>query len=273
MMPGLEPLEGRRLLTSIASTLDANNNPVIFSTISGGSVLVDREVPTNDAANPYRPNGLETLSGLTATSVAAYRAADGSPVVLATTGPESYLYSDAYKPTGNPAQPFAWTGWSPISTFVATSFVAVSATSGAGPAIFAIGANSNVYEDLYTGSAATGSFSDFQRLPGLAATTLAATSDGGGLFRVFALTGPASYVYQDESSNTGTTIPTTGWSPLDSNFVTNSVSVITGPANTTLGGVSPDTLMLFAPGIGDGYLYQNSLVLDNLTGDRTSGGF
>src|SRR5580693_2491877 len=83
MTPGVEVLEGRQLLATLATTLDVNNNPVIFSIGSGGIVSDNRQVPTNEAATPYRSNGLETLGGIKATSIAAYQAADGSPVVLA----------------------------------------------------------------------------------------------------------------------------------------------------------------------------------------------
>jgi hypothetical protein len=275
MTPGVDVLEGRQLLATIATTLDANNNPIIFTIGENGIVQDEREVPTNNSASPYRSNGLETLSGLNATSIAAYQLPNGDPVVLATTGPESYIYEKEYEATGDPAQPYVWTSWEPISQFVAQSVIAVSATNGNGPAIFAIGADNNVYENIYSSVIMPGPFTDFQILPGLTATSLAATYDSGDTFRVFALTGSESYVYQDTTtlSDSDGTIDSAGWTTVDPNFVASSISVTTGPTAAVSGASSPNTLMVFATGAGDGNLYDDTLTLDTDTGDRTGAGF
>jgi hypothetical protein len=269
----VESLEGRQLLATLATTLDTNNNPIIFTIGANGTVQDDRQVPTNNASSPYRSNGLESLSGLTATSIAAYQLPNGDPVVLATTGPESYVYLKQYEATNNPAQPYAWSSWIQTSQFVAQSVIAVSATNGNGAAIFAIGADNNVYENIYSSDNSPGPYTDFQPLPGLTATKLAAIYDSGDTFRVFALTGPESYVYQDTTTLGDNTITSNGWSTVDPNFVASSISVANAPTSAFAGTSSPNSLMVFASGAGDGQLYDDSLVLDTNTGDRTGIGF
>jgi hypothetical protein len=261
------------LLATIATTLDANNNPIIFSIGANGVVSDTRQVPTNNPVTPYQSNGLETLPGLKATTIAAYQLPDGTPVVLAMNGAESWVYLDEYESTANPALPHAWSGWTKISDFVATSIVAVGATNGSGPAIFAIGTNSEVYEDLYSSTLSPSPYSDFQPLAGLGATSIAAIADGSNTFRVLALTGPESYVYQATTTLTDGSIESSGWSTLNNEFVASSISVSTGPTAAVEGASSPNTLMVFATGAGFPELFTDTLTLNTNTGQQTDGGF
>ena len=257
----------------MATTLDSHSNPVIFSIGSDGSVSATLEVPTNQSSTPYKSNGLEPLPGLHADSIAACQLPDGTPVAVATQGPQSWVYINEYLNT--PGSPFAhtWTGWQKLSDFVATSITAVSNSGGSGPAIFATGADSNVYEDLFSSTLTPSPFTDFQLLNGLSATSIAAIADGSNTFRIVALIGPQSYVYQDTTTFSNGAIQSAGWTTLNTQFVASSLSISTGPTSPVQGVTSPDTLLVFSTGAGDGSFYFDTLTLDSSTGQRTSGDF
>lgn len=271
--PELERLEVRQLLaaSTVATTLDARGNPVQLAILAGGAVVANMDRATNDPSTPYRYSGEQSLPGLAASSIVGVTLPDGSPAAVATTGPESYLYLDRYQATGDPASPFAWTGWQQFGTFVATA-VAAASDGASGSAIFAIGADTQVYEAPYdpstTATAASTAWSGFQKLAGPGAASITALGDGASAYEVAALGGPQSYVEGNRVVVSGGMVQPKGWTQLG-NFVASSINLTPGLNTNALGGSLGDRLFLFAAG-GDGSLYLDPLTVDATTGDRDS---
>ena len=270
----LESLEGRQLMAAslLASTLDGVGNPVDVAIQTGGSVVVNMERATNDPSLPYQYTGYQTLPGLTANSIAATTLPDGSPIVVAMTNTQSFLYVNEYAPTGNDAVPRAWTGWQQLSNFVATSVTA--STDGDTPGFFAIGANAQVFASFNDSSVTptdiASSFTDFAPLSNLAVASIAVEPDPDGGYEVAALTGTHTFVYGNTVTPDGTGLTDTGWQQLG-NFVATSINVTPGLNTTAFGGDLGDRLFLFAAGT-DGNLYYNPLTanFDADTRDSTT---
>lgn len=267
---GVESLEGRQLLAAspVAATLDGGGLPVYFSIQADGSVAVNLSYSLNNSTPVNQPSAAQILSGLKASSIAAFTDATGEPAVAATTASSSYVSVDRYVATGNLATPFVWTGWQQLGNFVATSVVAASnGTSGA--AVFAIGADSHVYEDAYAPSSgsSTSQWTGFQQVGGTAASTISVVADKPGTYEVAALTGPSSYVEGTEAVDAGGTITSAPFAQLG-NFVASSINLTPGlnqdPSANNLG----DRLFLFA--VGGGVLYDDFLTVDASTGRRIS---
>jgi len=253
---GLESLEGRQLMATLAATTAFNTTPVIFTLGSDGSVFVNQQRPTNDPTAPYKSAGLVSLPGLKASSIAAFHTVGGFPEVVATFGSQSYVYANVEQQTKNPLIPYVWSGWQPISNFVATSVVAGQTANTAG--VFIIGADANVYEDVQSTASGGGTFSDFHAVPGLSVASITVSDDGSDVFRVFGTTGPQSFVSQVTTTATfgsgGTTIASSAWSVVSGNFVATSVSEAQAPANPSVGSGQSFTSSLFVTG-GDGRVY------------------
>ncbi len=254
---GVEPLEGRQLLATLAIATDLNHNSTIFTLGSDGTVFVNTQRPTNDPNRPTASTGLVALPGLQASSIAAIQPIDGLAEVLATTGSQSEIYRNVEVFTGDPLKPEAWSGWQSLGGFQAKSIVAAQSTSV--NAVFAIGADSNVYQDLESG----GVFSNFTPIPGLSAASITAVADNSNVFQVSALTGPQSYVYQVDTfipyqtagagpENPPVVVkPNLTWSNVSGSFVASSISESANPSITS----NPNGYSIFATG-GDGRLYR-----------------
>ena len=249
---GLEPLEGRRLLATIATAVDFNDNPVIFTLGSDGTVFVNQQRPTGDLSHPFASAGLVAIPGLKATSITATQNVFGYPEVDALVGSGSFVYRSVY---GQPGFDFArgggdvWSSWTQVGgDFVAKSIQAVSSGVGRGT-IFAIGGDSNVYEDLSTSNGSTG----FQVIPGLSATSISAVDlFGSGHYRIFAMTGPTSSVYQrDVGGIDDPTLPdtTNAWNLIDPNFVATSIVATADPLQGSGYGDNPFGPLAFAGGV------------------------
>ncbi len=256
---GLEPLEGRRLMATLAIATDlVNNNATIFTLGSDGTVFVNTQRPTGDPAHPTASTGLAALPGLSnVTSIAAIQPINGLAEVLATTGSQSEIYRNVEVFTGDPLKPQVWSGWQSLGGFQAKSIVAAQSTTVI--AVFAIGADSNVYQDLEFG----GVFSNFTPIPGLSATSITAVADTSDVFQVSALTGPQSFVYQVDTfipfqtggtgpeNPPGVVKPNLTWSNVSGSFVAGSISESANPSITS----NPNGYSILATG-GDGRLYR-----------------
>jgi len=252
--PRVEPLEGRQMLAAgLSATVTVAGAPIVFQVGGDGTVSVDQDRATNNAAAPYAFSGLQQLPGLKATAIAAFADATGGPAVIALTGAQSFVYEDRYAPTGNPATPYAWTGWTQMGNLVATSITAAGGVKGGDSALFATDAGGTVYEDAFRGTATPAGYQStgFQPLGGIKASSIAAVgygSPGSGGFVVYALTGPQSFVYEEASvdslGSAGNPFTTSGWQSLG-NFVASSIDAWAVP------GGGPG---LFVAG-GDGRLY------------------
>jgi len=268
---GVESLEGRQLLTAstVAATLDGGGLPVYFSVMVDGSVAVNLSYSQNNSTPLNQPSVAQMLSGLKANSIAAFTDAVGEPAVAATTAASSYVYVDRYAATGNPATPFAWTGWQQLGNFVATSMVAAS-NGSSGAAIFAIGADSHVYEDAYAPSSgsSTSQWTGFQQVGGSTASTISVVTDKPGNYEVAALTGPNSYVEGTEAVTNGGTITSAPFAQLG-NFVASSINLTPGLNKDIYSNYLGDRLFLFAAG-SNGVLDYDPLTVDASSGQRIS---
>ncbi len=270
---GLESLEGRELMAAspLATTSDRSGNPVDFLIRSNASVVVNQERPTNDVTAPMQYSGYQTLSGLSASSISAFTLPNGDPAVVAMTGPQSYLYLNRYTATGNPAVPYAWTGWQQFGSFVATS-VASASNGTSGAAVFAVGVDAKVYAAPYDPSTtATGvstAFSGFGQLPGFSAASIGVLADGASSYEVTALGGPQSYVEDNKVVVSAGTVQPAGWQQVG-NFVATSINLTPGLNMTAIGTSLGNRLFLFAVGT-DGALYYDFLTLNPTTGGRDS---
>ncbi len=256
-------------VSPIATAIDGGGRPVYYSIAADGSVMVNQSVPSNNPNLPPQPTAAQTLSGLKANSIAAFTDAIGETAVAATTASSSYAYVDRYATTGNPMTPFAWTGWQQLGNFVATSVTAASnGTSGA--AVFAIGADSHVYENAYapTSGSTASQWSGFQQVGASSASTISVVANKAGSYEVAALTGPASYVEATEAVDANGTISSAPFAQLG-NFVASSINLTPGLNTNSNGNSIGDRLFLFAVG-GDGVLYDDPLTLDASTGHRIS---
>ena len=269
----LEPLEGRQLMATLAATTAFSSTPVVFTLGSDGTVFVNQQRPTNDPTSPYKSAGLVALPGLQASSIAAFHTINGFPEVVATTGTQSYVYRNVEQQTNNPLQPYAWSGWQAISNYVATSVVTGQTSNTAG--IFIIGGDANVYEDVESTASGGGTFSGFQSVPGLSLASISVANDGSDYYRIFGTTGAQSYVSQATTTATfgsnGTTITTSPWTTLSSNFVTSTVYQAVAPTNPSVGSGQNFPISLFVTG-GDGRLYSTTLT-SNGVGSRSASSF
>jgi len=244
------------------ATLATVNNyagvPSVFTLGSDGTVFVNQQRATGDPNHPYASQGLQPLPGLTnVSSIAAIQSYQGTLEVLATTGSQSQIYANIESLTGNPLKPQAWSGWFSLGSFQARSIVAAQGQND--NAVFAIGADSNVYQDIEGGQ----NFAKFTPIPGLSATSIAAASNPqSDSFQVDALTGPRSdiyqvstfipYTYPGTAENPPVVIkPNLTWTPVSTSFVAGSISVSPDPSNTSY---TPGYSIL-ATG-GDGRVYR-----------------
>jgi len=270
---GLEPLEGRRLMATLAATTAFNTNPVIFTLGSDGTVFVNQQRPTNDPTRPYASAGLVALPGLQASSIAAFHTVNGFPEVVAIAGSGSYVYQNVEHSTNNPTAPFAWSGWQAIANFVATSIVAAQSANTAG--LFVVGGDAHVYENVESTAAGGGTLSGYQIIPGFSAATLVAGDDGSDVLRVYGTAGPQSYISQATTTasfgSSGITITPSAWSQVPGNFVATGISEARDPSASSTGSSQTFTTSLFATG-GDGRLYSSPMVPTG-TGTRSAGAF
>ncbi len=256
-------------VSPIATAIDGGGRPVYYSIAVDGSLMVNQSVPSNNPNAPPQPTAAQTLFGLKANSIAAFTDAIGETAVVATTASSSYVYVDRYAATGNSSTPFAWTGWQQLANFVASSVVAAS-DGASGGAVFAIGADSHVYEDAYapTSGSSASQWSGFQPVGGTSATTISVVADTANTYEVAALTGPNSYVEATKAVDTGGTITSTPFGQLG-NFVASAINLSPGLNRTTGDASLGDRLFLFAVGAG-GALYNDPLTVDASTGQRVS---
>ena len=264
-------------MSTLLAATNASGIPYAFTIGGGGTVFYQSDRPTNDAMNPTASTGPINLPGINATSIAAYTGADGLPTVVAITGPVSLVYVNHRGPTGNFAEPLAWSGWQRQGNFFATSITAANnATSG--PAIFATGADHSVYENQELASATPTTpavRTGFDRINGIYATSVKAQADGAG-FAVFALAGPATYVYESNTLYGGTpgaggVLRSSPWNPVDGFVATQfDVSQGFGTATTNPGGYRD--IVLYAMG-ADGFLHTDHLVSGSMAGQRSGTGF
>ena len=271
--PGVEFLETRLALSTTAVTYDVNGDATYFGIDSQHVVTATRQVQTGQYNSPTRINGPEALTGISATAVTAAIVPDyNSTQVYALTGPESYIQGDTYS-LGLGQTTKGWGGWHAYySNFVAKSIVAVTSPDRIFSAFFAIGGDNNVYGDMDTDPNSDSYV--LSPIPGLTATSISATYESNGVFRVFAMNGTQSNIYQTTVSNQQGRLVSSAWTPVNTSFVASSFSLVSGPSNATPGGAAaPNSLLLFATSAVTGHIYDDSLVLDSSTGQRTDTGF
>lgn len=186
---------------------------------------------------------------LTATSIVAAPEPNGV-AVFALTNTESFIYEDQYAPTGDPANPYAWTGWKQVGNMVATAIAATSTSdpsSANEPTLFAVGVNSVIsVSQAFLRASVLGSselaFSDFTPLSGLDATALSVQAVGAQIL-VAGLTGPQSFAYGNlyNASIDPVTTPGTaaGWT-VASDYVFSKITASTSPSGApVIAGFSP----------------------------------
>ena len=239
-------------------------NPTVFTLGSDGTVFVNQQRSTNDPTHPYASAGLIALPGLRAASIVAVHTNYSPLEVLAISGPQSQIYRNVESYQSGSLTPESWSGWQPIGNFVAKSIVAVQTPNNDLSALFAIGADSNVYQSL---DSSNGNFASFAPITGMSATSIAATFIPGNsrFYQVVALTGPQSLIDQVSTFTPYMTAgggfegpppvlvtPSFRWSPVSPTFVASSISISADPSTTSV--FNGDSI--FATG-GDGQLYRS----------------
>jgi len=116
------------------------------------------------------------------------------------------------------------------------------------PVVFTIGSDGQVYESEAQGTTIFSHYSDFANIPGLNATSLAATTEPNGI-ALFALTAGSSLVFENQYRpiGVGSSYAWMGWAPLRG-FVATAITAATGGDSASNGPT------LFALGL-DGNVY------------------